>query len=262
MSAIASASNPRIKKIRKLLTDPSFRRSEGLWVSEGVRFVEEAERSGLRVHTVVTDGREGTGRKERLLEGLASKGAEILEVTREVYRTLSDTVSPQGVLAVVDEPVWKESDLLTGKGPVVIVDRLRDPGNLGTIMRTSLAAGAIGLLVTPETVDPGNPKAIRASAGAAFRLPIIKTSGPGEALDFLKMPIYVTAGEGGRPPWEFSLDKPFALLLGQEAEGVDEGWTGLAAGRISIPMKEGVESLNVAAVAAVVLFEAVRMRLK
>lgn len=262
MTGIASPSNPRIKRIRKLLADPSFRRSEKLWVVEGVRFVEEAVRSGLGIHQVVTDNREGSERRDRLLAGLAGRGTEIFHVTREVFKSLSDTVSPQGILAVVDEPRWTPEDLFSVTGPVVILDRLRDPGNLGTIMRSALAAGAAGILMTGETVDPGNPKALRASAGAALNLPSLRIGGAEDAAGLLDMPIYATSGGDGVPPWELPLDEPFALLLGQEAEGVEESWNRAVSGRISIPMAEGVESLNVAAAAAVILFEAVRMRMK
>lgn len=254
---IRSPSNPRIKRLKKLFTDAGERRAEGLWAVEGVRLCEEAVAAGLKVAECYAEaGREG----DRLSQLLATVAAPRFAVSRGVLREALDTVSPQGICILVEAPKWTEADF-TGSGPLLALDRLRDPGNLGTLIRTAAAAGAKGIALTGESVDPGNPKALRASAGAAFRLPVLRIHSPADLVRLRPGPIYPTEVSGGAPPEALDLSVPFTLVLGQEAEGVGEGWAAVAAGRtITIPMATEVESINVAAAGAAILFEAARQR--
>lgn len=260
MSEVTSPGNPRVKYLKKLIGDAPFRRKEGVWAVEGVRPVEECVKKGLSVRQVVTDGDPENPRKAAVVKELKSRGAEVVYLSSGLFREFSGTVTPQGLLAVVDEPRWTIEDVIKGGGPVLILDNLRDPGNLGTIIRTGLALGGSGAILTGGTVDPGNPKALRASAGAALGFPFLKVESPSDARELLDLPIYATAGKGGTAPEKASLSAPFALVLGQEASGLEGRWEGLSDGLLTIPMEEGVESLNVATAAAAVLFEASRQR--
>jgi TrmH family RNA methyltransferase len=175
-------------------------------------------------------------------------------------KELSDTATPQGVAAVFSPPKFSLEELSKSKRPVLILDAVRDPGNLGTIARSALAGGAGGIILGPSSVDPGNPKALRGSMGALLRLPVIGVDSGAAVRKALSMPILGTGGEGGKLPEDCPLHEPFALLIGQEAEGISEEWSALADGWLTIPMENGVESLNVATAASVILFEAARQR--
>jgi TrmH family RNA methyltransferase len=140
------------------------------------------------------------------------------------------------------------------------LDRLQDPGNLGTIARVAEGAGAAGLALAPGTADPGNPKALRASAGALLRLPAVRVEDAGEFLNAAGLPVLTTDGSGGSCYDSADLRQPFVLVLGQEGAGVSAELADRADRRITIPMAGGLESLNVASACAVVLFEAARQR--
>jgi TrmH family RNA methyltransferase len=257
---IRSADNPKIKELRALLQDAGARRTSGLWVAEGVRLAEEAASSGLEIVRVfVSDDWEGE-RKEALLARLSSCDAEIVWVKRGILREISDTRQPQGIAVVLRAPMWNWAELSSRSGPVLVLDRLQDPGNVGTLARSLAAAGGAGLVLAPETADPGNPKALRASAGALFRLPVVRSESLAEARKTLACSFYTTAGRGGRAPEDLPLDEKFALVLGQEGLGVGRGWSEGVDGIVTIPMETGVESLNVATAGGVILFEAARQR--
>ncbi len=257
---IRSAQNPKVKRVKKLLSDASARREEGLWVCEGVRLAEEALASGLEIQAaLVTEGVEG----ERLLSiarEAASRGAETIELANGVMKELSETQNPQGIALLVGAPRHSIDKIAILEGPLLILDELRDPGNLGALARTALALGAVGMVAARGTVDAGNPKALRASMGALLRIPFAIGQIDAEAKALLKRPFFATTGEGGVAPEMASLGGSFGLILGQEAAGISPELLLLADHRLSIPMEGGVESLNVAAAASAILFEASRQR--
>ena len=137
MADITSAANARIKWVKKLLSDPKARRDEGLWVAEGLRLAEEVVGAGCRVEMALVSEEWSGERQEALVAALDASGAQRLTVAKGVMRELSDTQTPQGVALVFDRPDWTLDDVATGSGPVLILDRLRDPGNLGTLARTA-----------------------------------------------------------------------------------------------------------------------------
>ncbi|PLX41820.1 MAG: hypothetical protein C0608_04305 [Deltaproteobacteria bacterium] len=253
-------SNARVKYLKRLLSDPKVRRSEGVWIAEGVRLVEEVISSGVNIRTAFF-AEDFTGeRHEALRSNIRERAAETWILSKGAMRQVSDTQSPQGVGVVIDPPPFEEKGLLATPKPIVILDRLRDPGNLGTIARSALAAGAGAIILTADSVDAGNPKALRASAGALLRLPVMRASSKEWLRRELQRPIYATTGEGGTLPEERDLAAPFALVMGQEASGLDPAWEALVDGFITIPMEGEVESLNVATATGVILFEAARQR--
>lgn len=262
MPIVTSSTNDRLRWVRRLSEDRRARRREGLWVAEGVRLAEEVLREGLPVRLWVLEEGWGTagGREGRVRAWLEARGDQVLEVKRGLLRAVADTETPQGVMGVFAAPTWSTERVLAGDGPVVVLDRLQDPGNLGTIARTAEGAGACGLLLGPGCADPGSPKALRASAGALLRLPAARVDDPIALLRGAGRTLYATAGQGGAVYDEARFVSPLALLLGQEGGGLNPRWRGAAELLLTIPMAGRLESLNVASTAAVILFEAARQR--
>jgi TrmH family RNA methyltransferase len=179
------------------------------------------------------------------------------EVSQAVMNACSGTETPQGLLAVVPIP-----DLPRPERPTLtlILDRLRDPGNLGTLLRTALAAGVDHVLVAPGTVDATNPKAVRAAMGAHFHLPLAATRWNKIPKAVAGSRVYLAAVEGGTPYTEVDWIEPVALIVGGEAAGAGPQAHALADAQVAIPLAGEVESLNAAVAAAVILFEVVRQR--
>jgi TrmH family RNA methyltransferase len=259
---ITSLHHPKIKQARAL-HDPDARRETGSFLAEGVRLIDEAFASGLRCDGFFyTEALAARPPGRQLLDLARQAKAPLLEVSDKVFSALKETKTPQGAVGLFRQPQWSQPwETPLRSGLVVVVCQLRDPGNLGTIIRMSEAAGARGLLLEKGTVEPFHPKALRASMGSLFRLPVVVKehvatglSGPAQVI--------AAVAQGGRAPWEVDLTRPTFLLVGQEAAGLPESLLALAKRRVTIPMAKGVESLNVAAATAMLLYELVRQRAK
>ncbi len=255
-----SLNHPAVKRARSL-HDPGERRSAGRFLVEGVRLLEEAFASGLRCEQFfytarLTEQERGT----ELLRLAKQAKAPIMELPDRVLNSLKETKTSQGAVGLFVQPAWPrpwETPLQSGL--VVVACELQDPGNLGTIIRMSEAAGARGLLLAKGTVDPYHPKALRASMGSLFRLPVIAADNLEETLSGPAQ-VVATVAQGGIAPWEADLTRPTFLLVGQEAAGLPEPLLKRATVRITIPMAKQVESLNVAMATAMLLYEAIRQR--
>lgn len=255
---ITSARNPKIQHIRALQRRASTRRAEQACVVEGVRLVEEAFNAEWEVEMVLHSG-DLTQRGQALLQGFRERGATIEAVSPNVMKAASDTQTPQGILAVVHTRRLALPERLTF---AFILDGVRDPGNLGSMLRTATAAGVEAILLPPGNVDPFAPKVLRAGMGAHFRLPI-------ESLDWEQvvglirshqLHVYLAAARQGATHTQANFRRPLALLIGGEAEGAGFSGRELADDRVHIAMPGNVESLNAAAAAAILLFEVVRQR--
>jgi len=255
---ITSVHNPKIKWVRTLQNDPSARREAGAFVVEGVRLSEEAIASGWQAQLVLYSPELGP-RGRAAVEGFVALGVTVEAVTEQVLRAASDTQTPQGVLAVLD---MRSLPLPDVPGFVFIPDGVRDPGNLGSMLRTAAAAGVDAALIPKGAVDAYAPKVVRAAMGAHFRLPVASLSW--EEIDGLlgkaHLRVFLADSSSGEPYSHCDLRDPLALVMGGEAEGASETARRLATARLHIPMVGGVESLNVAAAAAVLLFEVARQR--
>ena len=262
---ITSNQNSKIKLVRALLGRSKERREAGAFVVEGVRLVEEAAKGDWRFEIVLYD--ETLSERGKLqVEGLRLKGVEVEEVSASVMKSLSDTESPQGILAVVTNYQLPPFDQAQGKitnqlNFILIPDQIRDPGNLGALLRSAAAAGAQAVLIPPETTDAFAPKVLRSGMGAHFRLPI-REMGWDEITKVVTLEgLKVWAADMDGPScWETDLTQPIALIVGNEAEGVSEAARKLADGKISIPMSGGVESLNAGVAGSVLMFEVMRQR--
>jgi len=197
-----------------------------------------------------------------LLDAALQQGARVFDLAPGVLERVADTVTPQPVLAVVGMPTATLEDLADTTFVVVCVD-VRDPGNAGAVIRVAHAAGAGAVVCSEGTVDPFNPKTVRASAGSVFHIPIVMAGDAGDALDALRghgLRCLAAVSRGGTPYTDVDLSTPLALVLGNEASGLPPLLEERLDGRLTIPMGGGAESLNVSTAAAVLCFEAARRR--
>jgi len=259
---ISSRSN-RVIKYLKTLSLARNRHRDGRFLIEGVRMVEDAvEREGCVEKLLVTPYASSVERVASLVSNARAKGVEVLWVADRVVDYISETKTSQGVMALVRPVKFTEEDLTNGQVPVIVLAHLlQDPGNIGTIIRTAEAAGACGVVTTPDTVDFYNPKALRASMGSIFRLPTVKADSlVGFVGRFKKKGWKVAAAMVSAKSRHFEADftEPTILLLGQEATGLPPEAAVLADIRVAIPMATMIDSLNVATATGIILFEAVR----
>jgi TrmH family RNA methyltransferase len=255
VTVISSSQNSKIKLVRALLGRAKERREAGAFVVEGVRLVEEAETRDWRFRFALHDA-SLSERGRLLVERLSSRGIDVEKVSENLMKSLSDTGAPQGLLAVLEISSPPISGLLNF---VLIPDQIRDPGNLGTLLRTAAAAGVQAVLLPPETTDAFAPKVVRSGMGAHFRLPIHSMAWEEIYEEIKDLQIYL-ADMDGKSCWETNLRQPLALVVGGEAEGASEEAQKLARQKISIPMSGDIESLNAGVAGSVLMFEVVRQR--
>ncbi len=257
---ISSLHNPRIQAVRKLQSQAKARREQGEFAIEGVRLAEEALRRGwparLVLYTAQLD-RRGMD----VVAGFAGKGVPVEEVSRTVMAAISDTETPQGLLAVLELdsiPLPPHHDFL------LILDGVRDPGNLGTILRSAAAAGAQAVLLAPWCVDVWSPKVVRSAMGTHFTLPIHSLAWT-EIENIVHLPaaplhVYLADASGEVSYAEADFVSPLAIIVGGEASGAGIQAAAIADARVYIPMPGGSESLNAAVAASLLVFEVVRQR--
>ena len=252
---ITSSQNPKIKLVRALLGRPKERREADAFVVEGVRLIEEAESRDWGFRFVLYD-HSLNARGSTLVENLLSHEIEVEEVSEPLMKSLSDTETPQGILAVLQ---FSHLPISTSPDFVLIPDQIRDPGNLGTLLRSAAAAGVQAVFLPPETTDAFAPKVVRSGMGAHFRLPIRSMMWEKIRRETNGLQVYL-ADMDGTSCWETDLRGPLVLIVGSEAEGASEDARQLATQKISIPMAGEVESLNAGVAGSVLMFEVMRQR--
>lgn len=252
---ITSSQNSKIKLVRALLGRAKERRQAGAFVVEGVRLIDEAAISNWRFRFALYD--ETLNERGKLLvEKLRAAGIETDEIPSTMMKSLSEAETPPGLLAVLD---FKQLPVTGSPDFLLIPDQIRDPGNLGTLLRSGAAAGVQAVLLPPETTDAFAPKVVRAGMGAHFRLPIRSITWEEIKEKTNDMQIYL-ADMDGKSCWETDLHKPMALIVGGEAEGASDEARKLASQKITIPMAGNIESLNAGVAGSVLMFEVVRQR--
>jgi RNA methyltransferase, TrmH family len=254
---ITSSQNPKLKLVRALLGRSKERQESNAFVVEGVRLIEEAVSAGSKFQFVLySDGLSERG--QDLVNILTAHRIDVEEVSGDLLQKVSETETPQGILAVLEFTSLQIPDSLNF---LLIPDRIRDPGNLGTLLRTAAATGVQAVFLPPETTDAFAPKVVRAGMGAHFRLPIhsITWDEIEQVCKSANLQIYL-ADMNGRACWETDLRKPLALIVGGEAEGASDEARRLAIQKICIPMAGMVESLNAGVAGSVLMFEVVRQR--
>ena len=255
---ITSTQNPKVKYISALQSKGRFRRGENAFVVEGTRLVEEALKAEWDAHYILYS-EDLNERGQALVSAYSDRGAQVLQSSLQVMRAASDTHTPQGILAVLPIQELKISETMDF---AIVPDAVRDPGNMGAILRTGFAAGVDVVLVSPETVDVYAPKVVRAGMGAHFHLPIRNLSWQEIANHFScsQLKVYIADSTTGKRYTQAEFQNPCAIIIGGEAEGAGEAARNLADEVIHIPMLGDAESLNAAVAAGVLLFEVVRQR--
>ncbi|MGD2135720.1 MAG: RNA methyltransferase [Gemmatimonadales bacterium] len=251
-----------ITQIRNLQRRKARKRS-GLAVAEGVRLVEEALDAGVAIRgAVVTPTAGDQPRAAALLQRLAEHAVAIEEVGQRAFERLADTDTPQGVLVVVEVPRAGLGQIAPAPGqPVVVLDGVQDPGNVGTLIRTAFALGAAGAVLLTGTADPANPKVVRSAMGATFRLPLAAAQ-DGEFRKWVEqhdVTLWVAAGDGV-PVERLTVPERVALVVGNEGAGARPLMRSLAAQQVAVPLARGAESLNVSVAAGIILNEVRRVR--
>lgn len=257
---ITSSQNPKIQRVRALLARHKDRVEAQSFVVEGVRLVEEALQAGFHPRQIFFTS-QCSERGRTLLSTPAVKSSEIEEITPALMESISGTEAPQGLLAVLPLKSLAMPDALDF---VVIADGLRDPGNLGTLLRTAAAAGVQAVLLPPNTTDAFAPKVVRAGMGAHFRLPVVAMDWDHiqQVVKNRPQPLKVCLAESGSGKlyWQADLRPPLAVLVGGEAEGASPAGLALADEKLTIPMPGGSESLNAAVASGILIFEVIRQR--
>ena len=252
---ITSSQNSKIKLVRALMGRAKERREANAFVVEGVRLVEEAVNSNWGFQFVLyDDSLSERGRSQ--VERLRSRGVDVEMVSESLLKSMSETETPQGILAVLNNSRLPIPNSLNF---ILIPDQIRDPGNLGTLLRTAAAAGVQSVFLTTETADAFAPKVVRSGMGAHFRLPIHSITWE-EIRDHIRDLQVFVADMDGQSCWETDLRQPLALIVGGESEGASEDARKLATQKISIPMTGNVESLNAGVAGSVLMFEVMRQR--
>lgn len=234
------------------------RERQGFFVAEGIRTVEELLRSPIVIHgALVAPSLATTARGSALAAALVARRTELGEVTEEEFATAADTESPQGVLAIGVIPARSLEELrLPAVARILLLDGIQDPGNVGTIVRTAAALGASATLALPGTVDLWNAKVVRSSMGALFHHPAA-FSDPKGCSEFLGREAVTlwAADAGGETLGARQPPSRLAIALGNEGHGLSDFVTRLASRKVAVPITGGIESLNVAVTAGILLHE-------
>jgi TrmH family RNA methyltransferase len=262
---ITSKDNSFIKNLRAL-ADPKHRKKEQAFLIESVKMVEEALRDKAGVTMVVASPALVQHHGKGVIKLAEARSIDILWVSDKLIYGISESKTPQPVMAVVTMKEHGEDELLAHSSKLIVIcHQLQDPGNLGTIIRTVEAVGAAGIALTPNTVDPYSAKAVRASMGSILRLPVVRI---GDFSTFVKLckqrgfQTIATAVTGDKAHFDIDLKKPTAIILGQEGAGLPQDIMAEVDLRVRIPMAETIDSLNVATSSAVILYEAMRQRIQ
>ncbi len=255
---VQSRQNGRVKELRASLSSGCLSEAGRLGI-EGEHLLAEALRSGVEIATVFF--RSGDG---ELLSRIGLDAAvDVIELPAEIFSSAVTTESPQGIAALVTPKVFSLEDVVRGDSPLIVIAAgLQDPGNLGTLIRSAEAFGATGVITLPGTVSLWNAKAMRASSGSVFRLPVV-VADEDEAFRLLRslgVRTFAAVAEQGFSAADSDLTTPVALLIGNEGRGLTSRLLKQSDERITIPCPGPVESLNAAIAGSILLYEASRQR--
>ncbi|AAK80314.1 TrmH family RNA methyltransferase [Clostridium acetobutylicum] len=256
-TVIKSKENSIIKEVKKL-NEKKHRDLKKSFIVEGLRFVREALESDFKIQYLFVSEKNYDKFILKELKELIKKEFQVIKVTESILKDICNTQTPQGIVAVVQykEVAWK----LT-KGFYMLVDKVQDPGNMGTIIRTANAAGALGVIITKGTVDIYNNKTLRATMGSIFKIPIIFEDDNFSKIKELKkngFKIIASSLDTEHNFYDVSLNEKLIIAVGNEGNGISDKIVDISDTKVKIPMPGNVESLNVGVAAAIMMFEYVR----
>ncbi len=259
---ITSTSNQKVRQVVQWQTKAKERKKAGVFLAEGFKMLEEAPLDWILEVYLSADCIKKAEENSFIWEKLQQTGYET--VSEEVFRKMSDTQTPQGVLLVLKRPEYSLEELLKQDNPLfVLLEDLQDPGNLGTIVRTGEGAGITGVIMSDRTVDIFNPKVIRATMGSVYRVPFVYVDDLEKTLELFQehgVRSYAAHLKGERYYDGFSFREPTAFLIGNEGNGLKKETADRADHYLKIPMEGQVESLNAAVATALLMYEAHRQR--
>ncbi len=258
MITITSQDN-KIYRLCVQLSQKKFRDRLGLYIVEGQKNVREALLSG-RAQTVIM--------REDFPHAFQQEGAAFVFMTGSLFAKIAQTETSQGILAIVVENVMTRQEFLAqisakNNSKVLVLDRLQDPGNIGTIIRTADAAGYAGIIVMKETGDHYAPKVVRAAASSLLRIPILKADNEADAISLLEEANKIIVGTtpvGGVPYTQADWSRGIGLIIGNEGSGLSEAFQVKTSFNVYIPMNKEVDSLNAAVAAGILIYESIKER--
>ena len=265
MRKIISSVNNQLVKETCELKIKKYRTVADAFIIEGTRSAEEVLNSGWDILRAFVDVSVEVDRVRKIADKLETIGIMVFEVTSEVMKRLSDTDTPQGILVVVRKKTCELNDFnQKSEGLLLVLDEVRDPGNMGTMIRTADAAGIAGIILLEGCTDVFAPKAVRSAMGSLFHLPIRNEQNKKEFISWCRdnnWSLWSSSLEGGQSIYGEELADRTAIVIGNEAEGVSAELLSASEKRVYIPMPGNAESLNAAIAAGIILFECIRRKL-
>lgn len=259
METITSKSNSLIKLISKLKTK-KYRLEENKFLVEGLRFVEESLTSNFNINAILISSSFGEKWKNSSSKSFINDETSVYMVCDNIFKSISATKTPQGIMAIVENRSLK---LDSKQGFYVLADKIQDPGNLGTIIRTAHASGALGVIVTKGTVDIYNEKTLRSTMGSIFKIPVIEDCN----LEFIKtlrnegFMLITSSLQADKDFYDLNLTKNVIITVGNEGNGISDEIYELSDIKCKIPMPGNAESLNASVAASIMMYEAVRQKI-
>jgi len=265
---ITSYTNQKVKKIVSYIQKNKARREDNVFIVEGMKMLIEVPKKNVK-EIYISESFAKNKKNEQDMQYIKLIGVPLEEVSDDIFKRMSDTQTPQGVLAVVTRFSYELSDIIGTKGSaeslILILENIQDPGNLGTMLRSSEGAGVSGIIMTKDTADIYNPKVVRSTMGSIFRVPFIYVDSLTDTIKHLKtkgIKTYAAHLKGKHNYDEVDYTGPSAFLIGNEGNGLSREVADSADEYILIPMLGKVESMNAATSAALLSFEAARQRRK
>ena len=250
-------------KLAASLAEKKHRDALGAYLIEGPNLVREALQQGVRIQFIFTGA--GALNQQQEIQDILSLAEDsdsaVCVLSEDCFAKIATSQTPQPIMAVAEKRTWQMRDVFSPGGNVLVLDRIQDPGNLGTLLRTAEATGFAGALIVKGGADPYGPKAVRAGAGCVFRFPLLLCESPAEALDILakqRKQVW-TADMEGMPCYDAELAQNVAIVIGNEGNGADALFKENS-GRVTVPMAGQTESLNAGIAAAILMYESLRQR--
>lgn len=264
MMEITSSKNQVIKDI-KALYKRKDRWNSQLFIIEGIKIIEEALYNGVDLKYIIfSDKLLSTDEGKTFFEGIKYND-NIIQITENLFKEISDTENPQGIIGIAKFNIHKLDEVFNIKNPsLLFLDGVQDPGNMGTIIRTCDAFNLDGIILAKGSVDPYNPKVVRATMGSIFRVPLYIIDDSLETLSTLshhKIKILATSLEGSVPVYDIDYKEGFVLVIGNESKGVTLDILNKSDTLIKIPMPGFAESLNAGVAASIIMYEAMKSKL-
>ena len=258
MEYIQSKDNLLIKDIKKL-KEKRYRKDSNMFLVEGFRFAEEALDSDFEVMQIFISARGESKYENSLLKDKLQKNTKVYSISDSLFKTICDTDNPQGIIAAVKN---KPVDIKYNNGFYMLADKIQDPGNMGTIIRTAHAAGALGVIITKGTVDIYNEKTLRSTMGSIFKVPVIEDKDLSlvKELKDAGFKLVTSSLDTDKNFYDIDLKEKIIISVGNEGNGISEEIYNLSDLKVKIPMPGGAESLNAAVAASIMMYEVIRQK--